>query len=183
MIEAIPPEAPKMDGDVDPGDENKGKGKGRGKGKGKGKGKFGKGKGKFDFYYDWFKGKGKGKDKGKGQVMLRVDPALKVWIGNLAESTDWKGLQKHMNQAGRNEWVEIFSGNGKGSGAVVYSTPEDAAKAITELNGTELDGQNIIVDPWVRQARQKPEEKPETGDDEEEENNAKDAGAEEAPIV
>ena len=36
---------------------------------------------------------------GKGQG-LKVDPALKCWIGNLAEGTSWKALQDHMNQAG-----------------------------------------------------------------------------------
>merc|ERR1719254_75710 len=98
----------------------------------------GKGKG-----YGWgFKGWGKGKGKG----MLRVDPTLKVWIGNLAEKTRWKELQTHMNQAGETKWVEVFGGKGKGTGAVVYSKAEEAQKAIATLNGSTLDDQAIVVD-------------------------------------
>ncbi|CAJ1354374.1 unnamed protein product, partial [Effrenium voratum] len=93
-------------------------------------------------------GKGKGFGKGKG---LKVDPALKCWIGNLADGTNWKALQEHMNQAGKTTWVECFSGKGNGTGGVSYSTAEEAANAITMLNGSLLNGQAIMVDVWVKQ--------------------------------
>lgn len=72
----------------------------------------------------------------------------KCWIGNLPEGTQWKALQEHMNQAGdmasgdgirqagKTTWVECFSGKGAGTGGVSYSTAEEAANAITMLNGT-----------------------------------------------
>jgi len=94
-----------------------------------------------------------GKGKGKAQMMFWVDPTLKVWIGNLAETTKWKELQTHMNQAGKTEWVEVFYGKGKGTGAVVYATADDAVNAVATLNDSELDGSRIIVDTWVRQAK------------------------------
>jgi len=118
---------------------------------------FFKGKGKPPFWgFGFFKGKGmKGKGKGKGpQQALRVDPALKVWIGNLPENAEWKELQTHMNQAGKTVWVEVFSGTGKGTGAVVYSATEEVAKAIEELNGQDFGGQPLVVDAWVRQVRE-----------------------------
>ncbi|CAK0868857.1 unnamed protein product, partial [Prorocentrum cordatum] len=134
-----------------------GEGKGRGKGKDARKGlpggKMGMpgmplmGKG-------CFKGKGMGKGKGKSTSLMRwVDPALKVWIGNLADNTSWKDLQTHMNQAGATKWVEVFSGRGKGTGAAVYSTEEEVAKAIEELNGKEFGDPPVAleVDVWVKQ--------------------------------
>jgi hypothetical protein len=74
-----------------------------------------------------------GKGKGKG---FKTDPALKVWIGGLAPGADWKALQEHMNQAGKAKWVEAFSGKGAGTGTAVYQTAEEAANAVTMLNGT-----------------------------------------------
>ncbi|CAJ1354375.1 unnamed protein product, partial [Effrenium voratum] len=46
-------------------------------------------------------------------------------IGNLADGTNWKALQEHMNQAGKTTWVECFSGKGNGTGGVSYSTAEE----------------------------------------------------------
>lgn len=112
---------------------------------------FGKGKGKF-----WMWAKGKGKGKSDGHMMLRVDPTYKVWLGDLPDGVSWKDLQTHMNEAGKTTWVEVFTGTGKGTGAVVYATPEEATNAIEKLNGSEIMGQAIIVDVWSKQA--KPEE-------------------------
>lgn len=118
----------------------------------------GKGKGKFMWMGFWGKGKGKGKGKSDGQMMLRVDPSLKVWIGNLAEGVSWKDLQTHMNQAGKTTWVEVFTGSGKGTGAVVYSAIEEVANAIATLNGTEIGGQELIVDVWTKASKPAVEE-------------------------
>ncbi len=92
-------------------------------------------------------GKGKGKGKGKG---LKVDPSLKVWIGNVPPTGDWKALQAHMNQAGATKWVEIFQGRGAGTAAVTYGTPEEAANAIAMLNGSVLNGTQLMVDVWTK---------------------------------
>lgn len=88
--------------------------------------------------------------KGKGYSGLKVDPSLKCWIGNLPEGTEWKALQEHMNQAGKTTWVECFSGRGSGTAGVAFSSAEEAANAITMLNGSLLNGQAIMVDVWVR---------------------------------
>jgi len=91
-------------------------------------------------------------------MMYWVDPTLKVWIGGLPEDLKWKELQTHMNQAGKTEWVEVFSGKGKGTGAVVYNNVDDAQNAIATLNGSELQGSTIMVDPWVRAEKPTPEQ-------------------------
>ena len=45
----------------------------------------------------FFKGKGKG--KGKRSPQLNVDPAKKLWIGNIPEDANWKDLQALVDQA------------------------------------------------------------------------------------
>merc|ERR1719213_1041095 len=99
--------------------------------------------------------KGKGKVKGKGkEVLNKVKPELKVWIGNLPESVGWKELQEHFNQAGKTKWVEAFKqGAGKGTGGAAYGSAEDAIKAISMLNGSILGGQMIQVDVWEKKEK------------------------------
>ncbi|CAE8594791.1 unnamed protein product [Polarella glacialis] len=104
-------------------------------------------KGGFDQGFKGGFGKGQGKGKGK---QLKVDDALKIWLGNIPASTKWKELQAHVDAAGKSKWVEIFEGKGKGTAAVVYSTADEAANAIRALNGTELNGESIIADTWAR---------------------------------
>mmetsp|Transcript_58426 Transcript_58426/g.136865 ORF Transcript_58426/g.136865 Transcript_58426/m.136865 type:complete len:142 (+) Transcript_58426:71-496(+) len=93
--------------------------------------------------------KGKGKGKGKGKA-LRVDPALKVWLGNVPESIRWKELQEHVDQHMKSKWVEIFHGKGKGTAAVVFATAEEAEQAIPLLNGSSIGGQSLVADGWAR---------------------------------
>lgn len=95
-----------------------------------------------------FKGKGKkGKDR---SPQLRVDPSKKIWIGNVPEAAQWKDLQALVDEAGKSKWVEIFKGKGKGTAAVVYATAEEAAEAISKLNGADLCGSSIVVDSWEK---------------------------------
>eukprot|EP00930_Biecheleria_cincta_P013173 TRINITY_DN1188_c0_g1_i1.p1 TRINITY_DN1188_c0_g1~~TRINITY_DN1188_c0_g1_i1.p1 ORF type:complete len:151 (-),score=41.48 TRINITY_DN1188_c0_g1_i1:420-872(-) len=97
-----------------------------------------------------FKGKGKGKGKVRSP-QLKVDPSRKIWIGNIPEGAKWKDLQTLVDQqGGKSKWVEIFKGKGKGTGAVVYATAEEAAAAISALNGADLCGSSIVVDSWEK---------------------------------
>merc|ERR1719387_2850435 len=97
---------------------------------------------------------GKGKGKGKKKGLNKAKPEQKVWIGNLPESVGWKELQEHFNQAGKTTWVEAFTkGAGKGTGGVAYGNAEDAAKAISMLNGSILSGQTIQVDVWTKKEK------------------------------
>merc|ERR1719440_911491 len=98
------------------------------------------------------KGAGKGKGKGKGKRNgLKADPSLKVWIGNISETVDWKALQEHLNTAGKTKWVEAFkSEKNKGTGAAVFATAEEATNCVATLNGSTLGGQSLVIDPWVK---------------------------------
>merc|ERR1712194_541052 len=94
-------------------------------------------------------GKGGGKGGKRRGGRMRGPPEVKVWLGGLSEETKWKELQTHMDQAGKSTWCEVFGGKGAGTGAVVYTTAEEAANAVATLNGSVVDGKNIIVDTWV----------------------------------
>jgi len=86
-------------------------------------------------------GKGKGKGKGKkGQVgdmkkLKTLDNSLKVWVGGLTKAVTWKQLEEHFNQIGKCTWATVFP---KGTGCVAYETAEEAATAISTLNGSVL---------------------------------------------
>lgn len=74
--------------------------------------------------------------------------STRLYVGNLAYSVRWQGLKDHMRQAGDVKHVEVFqdyNGRSKGCGIVEFNTVEDAQRAISELNDTELEGRKIFV--------------------------------------
>lgn len=83
--------------------------------------------------------------QGGGKQMKDIDASLKVWVGNIPHSVEWKELQSHCAKVGKVKWAEIMR---KGSGCVAYASAEDAATAIATLNGSLLGGQAIQVDVW-----------------------------------
>lgn len=95
--------------------------------------------------YMW---RGKGTSKGRRQQLI-LDPSKSVWIGCVPGAATWKSLQQLADQAGRSKWVEIFRGRGKGTAVVVYSTAEEATRAVSMLNGMALEGGSIVADLWV----------------------------------
>jgi hypothetical protein len=66
----------------------------------------------------------------------------RVAISGLADETTWITLKDHMRQAAECVWAKRFGG---GRGIVEFSTPDEAAKAIRELQGTELEGSTIFL--------------------------------------
>jgi len=73
----------------------------------------------------------------------------KLFVGGLAWATTQDSLSNLFAQVGTVVSAQIiidkFSGKSKGFGFVEMSSPEEAQKAIQELNGKELDGRSIIV--------------------------------------
>ena len=73
----------------------------------------------------------------------------KLFVGGLAWATTQDSLSNLFAQVGTVVSAQIiidkFSGKSKGFGFVEMSSPEEAQKAIAELNGKELDGRSIIV--------------------------------------
>lgn len=73
----------------------------------------------------------------------------KLFVGSLAWETTDESLQSLFATVGSVLSATVikdrYSGRSKGFGFVEMSTPEEAQKALAELNGKELDGRNINV--------------------------------------
>ncbi len=73
----------------------------------------------------------------------------KLYVGNLPYSADQQTLQDTFSQCGTVDSVNVITdrdtGQSKGFGFVEMSSDSEAQKAIQELNGSSLDGREIIV--------------------------------------
>eukprot|EP00929_Paragymnodinium_shiwhaense_P072898 TRINITY_DN369_c7_g1_i1.p1 TRINITY_DN369_c7_g1~~TRINITY_DN369_c7_g1_i1.p1 ORF type:complete len:150 (+),score=49.62 TRINITY_DN369_c7_g1_i1:76-525(+) len=134
-------------------------GDGKDKGKGKGKDKTGNLWGHWNSWDPWsffgpmgwsmMGGKGKGKDN----IAKQTRPSEKVFIGGLPElgseglSVELnKKLREHCNQAGKCKYAECGR---KGTGVACFTNREDAANAVTVLNGSVFDGNHVLeVKSW-----------------------------------
>lgn len=91
------------------------------------------------------RGGGRGNEENGAPVPAKEEV---VYVGNLTWGTDWRALKDHMKQAGavvRADVVSSASGRSRGYGTVEYASASVAKKAIESLNGTDLDGREIIV--------------------------------------
>lgn len=74
----------------------------------------------------------------------------RLFVGNLSFETDQSGLEAAFAAAGEVREVAIpvdrDTGRPRGFAFVTMSDAQAAAKAVTELNGTMLDGRQIRVD-------------------------------------
>ena len=75
--------------------------------------------------------------------------AKRLFVGSLSYDVTQGQLEELFAGVGTVESATLitdkYSGQSKGFGFVEMSTDEEAAKAITELNGKELAGRNIVV--------------------------------------
>ena len=73
----------------------------------------------------------------------------KLFVGGISWNLTEEELKEAFAKVGEVEEAKIItdrvSGRSKGFGFVTMATAEDAAKAIEEMNGTELDGRAITV--------------------------------------
>lgn len=89
-----------------------------------------------------------------------IKVARRVYVGNLSWQTSWQNLKDHFKPMGTVTRADVILEQGslrsKGCGLVEFSSSEEAAKAIQELDGSELDGRPI----FVREDREDPDLKP-----------------------
>lgn len=75
--------------------------------------------------------------------------ANKLFVGSLAYSVNDGQLQDFFASAGTVTSAKVITdretGRSKGFGFVEMSSDEEAAKAIKELNGKELEGRAVVV--------------------------------------
>jgi cold-inducible RNA-binding protein len=73
----------------------------------------------------------------------------RLYIGSLSYDSTDDSLKNHFSKVGTVESSSVvmdkMSGRSRGFGFVEMSTDDEAAKAVDELNGTDLDGRKIIV--------------------------------------
>lgn len=71
-----------------------------------------------------------------------------VYVGNLSFECSWQDLKDHMRAAGNVESANVLSsedGRSKGCGIVIYQKPQEAQRAIRELQNTILHGRPIFI--------------------------------------
>ena len=75
--------------------------------------------------------------------------ASKLYVGGLSYSTTSETLREYFAQCGTVESASVitdkFSGQSRGFGFVEMATAEEAQRAISELNGKDLDGRKLTV--------------------------------------
>ncbi len=80
----------------------------------------------------------------------------KIYVGGLSYNTSEIGLNSLFSKAGNVDKVTIImdreTGRSKGFGFVEMATSEEAQAAISQFNGTELDGRTLTVNEAKPQA-------------------------------
>ena len=75
--------------------------------------------------------------------------STKLFVGNLSFNTTENDLQDafaaHGTVVETNLMMDRMSGRPRGFGFVTMSTPEEAQKAISAMNGAQLDGRPLTV--------------------------------------
>ena len=74
---------------------------------------------------------------------------MNIYVGNLSHQTSEDDLKEAFESFGKITAVNIikdkFTSESKGFGFVEMEAKDDAQSAIDQLNGTDLNGKNIIV--------------------------------------
>lgn len=74
---------------------------------------------------------------------------MKIFIGNLAWSTDEQTLREHFEQFGEVTQLRLITdrdtGRSRGFAFATYANRDDAIKAMEAMNGKELDGRPLNV--------------------------------------
>jgi len=94
-----------------------------------------------------FQAKGLSKGKSKGPSLSDHPAENKVWVGNLVEGVELEDLTTYFALTGGTvAFAAIMKGNSAG---VAYASAEEAAEAISLLNGSDYGGAEIVVDAWT----------------------------------
>src|SRR4051812_1869695 len=73
----------------------------------------------------------------------------KLYVGNLSFNVTSEDLQEHFAVAGAvtsaNVVMDRETGRSRGFGFIEMASDDEATAAITQFNGTEYDGRNLVV--------------------------------------
>lgn len=124
----------------------------------------GKGKVQLSSLLTMVQGKGKGKGKQQNSKYMdklaKIDASKKVWIGGLSPKTNWKALEKHVQETGAEKpsVTELMPG---GKACLAFKNETDAESAISIVNATELEGKTIQADVWTQKEKKEKKAGPE----------------------
>merc|ERR1712183_623082 len=82
------------------------------------------------------------------EKLAKVDDSLKVWVGGLAEETNFGALRKHFTEAGCKPHLTNLTGRDRA--CLSFKTTDEVEAAISSLNGTTLDERTLEVDVWTK---------------------------------
>lgn len=91
---------------------------------------------------------GRGGDRGNTGGNEGGAAGCQLFVNNLSYDTSWRELKDHFRECGDVERAEVIEGPGgkkRGFGTVRFFKAEDAASAIEQLNGVELQGRELEV--------------------------------------
>lgn len=75
--------------------------------------------------------------------------SMKLYVGNLSFNTSTEDLEKAFGEVGTVESTKIIedreTGRSRGFGFIEMSSQQEGEAAITKLNGTELNGRELLV--------------------------------------
>ena len=75
--------------------------------------------------------------------------STKLFVGNLSFNTTENALQEAFSAHGQvveaNLMMDRMTGRSRGFAFITFSTPEEAQKAISAMNGAQLDGRALTV--------------------------------------
>merc|ERR1711920_779508 len=95
-------------------------------------------------------GGGAGKSWGNGNGSKswgNQDRSTTIWIGNIPEGITQEELAENFKQAGTIKKTNLTKGR---TGIIEYTSADEAQKAITMFNGSEVNGSALHVDAWTK---------------------------------
>jgi len=87
-------------------------------------------------------------DAAKRPRMGGAGQSRRCYVGNLSYRTSWQDLKDHFRTVGNVIYSNVMEekpGHSKGCGIVEFETVAEAARAITDLHDSELNGRQIFV--------------------------------------
>ncbi|GAB1291094.1 Polyadenylate-binding protein [Apodemus speciosus] len=95
-----------------------------------------------------FVGRFKSRQEREAELGAKAKEFTNIYIKNFGEEVDDGNLKELFSQFGKTLSVKVMrdsSGKSKGFGFVSYEKPEDATKAVEEMNGKEMSGKALFV--------------------------------------
>jgi len=96
--------------------------------------------------------------RGQGTGLCEEGQVMNIYVGNLPYSVDEQQLRSWFEEYGVVDRATVitdrFTGRSRGFGFVEMPNEEEARRAIEALNGSEIEGRTLVVNPARQRAEQ-----------------------------